>query len=141
MGWVEDEFLDHEAYERLTPRLWDAVRDACGAALLEFNARMGSTPIFELRDCTARGAFCLRIQKMAEKPSIEVFLDIKERSVNIALRGGKTPLHVCGYRLSVTRELLEFVDKEGALTADQVCRKALREFMFTPFPMVPKSRL
>ena len=121
MGWVEDEFLDHAAYERLTPRLWDSVRDSSGQAVHEFNVRMGGVAVFQLKDCTARGPHCLRIQKTGEKPSIEVFLDTGDRSFKAAAGSGKAR-RICGYRLLTDRSALEFFGEEGTSTADQVCQ-------------------
>jgi hypothetical protein len=75
MGWVEDEFLDYEAYDRPAPQLSDTIRIGCDQAVREFNARAGVRQIFDLRLHRARAVLLRAHSEVAERPSIEVFLD------------------------------------------------------------------
>jgi hypothetical protein len=136
MGWVEDEFLDRAAYGRLTPRLWDSVRDSVGQSVIEFNTTMGSQFV-ELQGCTARGTFCFRIHNIDRDNNIEVFLDTGDLSLKAAVGRGKA-IRVSSYRLMTGRSALEFFGDEGPLAVDQVCKKAISEFLFAPFPAIPK---
>ncbi len=136
MGWVEDTFLEHQAYERETPNLWNKVRDSVWQSEAEFNARTkGSIDNLDVSDCTANGRFCLRLHKSVSDSILELFLDEKQRCLKIS--GLSKP--ICSFHLTSDRKELEFFSKDGEsvrpISVEDVCKRAIGDFLFTPFPI------
>jgi hypothetical protein len=136
MGWAEDEFLDNLAYEREIPGLWDRVRESVALAVQEFNARVLGTahsPV-DLSDCSAE-PLCCRLHK--DNSKLVVRLNEDQRLLTTSSNGapGKT---ICHFRLAPGRSALELFLKENDVTTpisiDEGCKRAIREFVFTPFP-------
>lgn len=142
MGWVEDKFLDDQAYSDLLPTLWNDIRDSVGLAVREFNEfnekTKGHATTVSAKDCTARPGDCIRVQKNHPSSySIEVFIDVPNRCIRTALSTepdkGKS---VCGYRLQPGRAALEcfMTDKttrvDSLASIEEVCRVAIGAFLF-----------
>jgi hypothetical protein len=137
MAWVSDKISENTVISTKIGALWNSLRDSIGDALTEFQLSVHNSGVSG-KDCKARGRFCIRIEK--NDSSIEVFLDLSHRLV----KSGSLDLEektLCGYRLDAARQGLEFFAIQDALSssplsAEEVSRIALEEFLFTPFPTV-----
>jgi hypothetical protein len=137
MGWVKERFSEQQTYLAEVPKLWDKMRDSIGSAVIEFNEQTAETGnTLGRADCTAKGKFCVRINKVLDNSSIEIYLDESERSLNTFRGNGRsTNKRVCGYRIVQGGKNVEFFGEDGnEISVDQACEKALAEFIFTPFP-------
>ncbi len=136
-GWVENRFLDHIAYERNIPNLWNKVRDNIGQAVEEFNNRTPLAEHLDHRDCMARGKHCIRLHKAVDNSEIEVFLNETSRLLKTAT-GNHSDKTICKFRLTGDRKELEFFQDEAqaktVISADEACESAIGEFIFNPFP-------
>ena len=79
------------------------------------------------------GPFCSRLHEALSGSAIEVYFDDGEKKLKTARRDG-TMRTVCGYRLAVSREALEFFieadDGAQILSVDDACEKAVGDFIF-----------
>lgn len=138
MGWVEDRFVEREAYAQGVHALWNEVRDSMGRSKTEFNRLTANTRhVLNTSDCHARGAFCLRVSRTpTEAATLELFLDEGGRFLKSSTGSGQPDVTVCAFRIAEDRSRLEFyVEGEGTISADRACERAASSFLFTPFPM------
>jgi hypothetical protein len=136
MGWVKDKIAEQRAEKAMIPSTWDAMRDAIGQAVNEFNALV-TAPKVNRKDCESRAEYCVRVEKEGAAPK-EIFLSEEDRVILSAQRSEK-PVIVCRYRLSIDRKSLDlFVEDESGtrkiITAEQACCLALENYLFKPLP-------
>jgi len=143
MGWVENTFADEVVYINSIAGLWNAMRDSVGVTVHEFTKRTSGSGIpLTRKDCKARGQYCIRVEKGQQPPSsVEVFLDEQDKTLKVSLPDEPERARlVCGYRLKADRSGLEFFDvvdgTASQLSTEAACEKALRDFLFMPFPRV-----
>ncbi len=124
--------------------MWDRVRDSIGAAVFEFNERTKGTPnTIDHTECMAKGQYCTRIHKAIDNSSIEVYLDESDHSLNVLQEGRMSLGKICGYRITEDHKSAEFFMHEPhetasrAISVDDACQKAVEEFIFNPFPVLP----
>jgi len=142
MGWVEQAFQDRLAYGQSLPTLWNEVRDSIGQSVVEFNGRTeGSGLSIAVKDCAARGKFCIRVLKVPDQSFVELFLDEDMRCFKISQAGSESK-NVCGYELTPDKAALTFfiesADGHRAISPDDACKSALHLFILNPFPKLFK---
>ena len=98
---------------------------------------MAGTKGFSAKDCLAQGKYCVRVVKLSDNSSVEVFLD--EEAKVLKLSGLDTePTIICAYRLTEARDSVEFflesVNDQIAVQTEHACELALRNFILNPFP-------
>jgi hypothetical protein len=134
MGWVEQKLIDYKVTKNHLVGLWNSVRDSAGSSANEFNARIHGSNV-KTQVCATRGEKCIRVQKDGE--FLEIFINEADQSVRYAA-GSKDEVIAAHYRLNSLRDGLEFFeskeDGERLLNAEDICRKALEDFLFTPAP-------
>lgn len=139
MGWVEERFASQLLLNKGVPKLWNAMRDSVGQAVIEYNARVPDTAHeLTLSDCKAQGRFCRRLERKHTGASLEIYLDESNASLKISLQPSAVSESICGYRLQPSGEVVEFfvATPGGAIakTADEASRMAIEDFLFNPFP-------
>ncbi|HUA18540.1 MAG TPA: hypothetical protein VMB25_07335 [Bryobacteraceae bacterium] len=139
MGWVEDRFASQTALNQGVPKLWNAIRDCFGKAVLEYNSHVvGTGQELTQSDCTSNGRWCKRLEKRTGSSSLEVYLDISVSSLKMFRQPENIMKVICIYRLAKDGSLeLFFRALEGDVvrTPEEACRMAMEEFLFDPFPL------
>lgn len=136
MAWVEDKIAEHKLISKSLQPLWNTLRDSIGEAVTEFQLNVHDSGV-SCNGCKTRGRYCMRILR-GEK-SIEVFLDLSDRTVKLAILDGDG-VPVSGYRPNGTGSALEFFSiaenlPPASISAEEVSRAALEKFLFSPFPI------
>lgn len=132
MGWVAERFQAERTYQTKLPAFWDAMRDAVGHAVEEFN-KHSDGPTVDRTDCTARSNHCVRLHKASDNSTLEIFLDEKSRDLKTS-KGA-----VCSFGVSADGRELEFRQGGDVISVDEACQKAIEGFLFAAPPVQAKA--